>query len=64
LSAGYQPVLHYLRVPLDTAITRVEERANEGISGAHVLDAESVRHLASIFEVPTTDEGIEIHIVE
>lgn len=64
LSAGHQPVLHYVRVPLETAITRVEQRASEGIAGAHVLDAEAVRHLASIFEVPTSDEGIEIQIVE
>lgn len=64
LSAGHEPVLHYVRVPLETAITRVEQRARGGVAGAHVLDAEAVRHLASIFEVPTTDEGIEIRTVD
>lgn len=63
LSAGYKPVLHYVRVPLETAIARVEQRAAEGVTGVHVLDAEAVRHLASIFEVPTTDEGLEIQTV-
>ena len=61
---GHEPVLHYVRVPLETAIARVEQRADDGVPGAHVLDAEAVRHLASIFEVPATDEGMEVRIVE
>jgi predicted kinase len=64
LLAGHKPVLHYIRTPLETAITRVEQRARDGMAGAHVLDAEAVRHLATLFEVPTTDEDMEIRIVE
>ena len=64
LSAGHEPVLHHVHVPLDTAIARAEQRAIDGSAGAHVLDAAAVRHLASIFEVPTSDEGMEIRIVE
>ncbi len=59
-AAGCRPVLHYLPVPLDTAIARAEGRARAGIAGAHVLNADAVRHLAALFEEPTEDEGVEI----
>lgn len=64
LSAGYQAVLHHVRVPLDTAITRVEQRARAGVAGAHVLSADGVRHLASIFEPPSAGEGIVVLTVD
>ncbi len=64
LSAGHEPVLHYVRVPLETAIARAEQRTSSGDSGTHVLDADAVRHLANIFEIPALDEGIEIRTVD
>lgn len=60
LAAGHHPVLHHVDVPVETAIRRIQGRAAEGSGVAHVLDADGVRHLARIFEVPTPDEGIEL----
>jgi predicted kinase len=62
-AAGYEVVLHYVVVPLDVAIARAEHRAASGVAGAHRLDAAAVRHLASLFEVPTADEGLPIILV-
>ncbi len=62
-AAGCRPLLHYLPVPLNTAIARAEGRARAGIVGAHVLDAEAIRHLATLFEEPTEDEGLGICVV-
>lgn len=63
-SAGYQVALHHIRAPLETAVARAEQRARDGDAGAHVLDPTAVRHLADLFEVPTSDEGLEIRTVE
>jgi hypothetical protein len=43
------------RVPVETAIARVERRAADAASDAHLLDGPAVRHLARLFEVPTHD---------
>nr|WP_297430100.1 ATP-binding protein [uncultured Actinotalea sp.] len=64
LSAGHEPVLHHVRVPLVTAIARVEQRARDGVPGAHVVPAEDVRHLAGLFEEPSADEGLVIRTVD
>lgn len=64
ISVGHRPVLHYLQVSVDTAIQQVERRRREGDANAHALDADAVRHLARLFEVPTTEEGIELRVVE
>ena len=64
VAAGHRPVLHYLPVPVDTAVARVEQRSGRGTDHAHALDASGVRHLARLFEVPATDEGLEILVVE
>jgi len=64
VAAGHHPVLHHLRVPVETAVQRVERRRREGVAVAHVLDADAVRHLARLFEAPTAQEGIELHVVE
>jgi predicted kinase len=63
-AAGHRPVLHYLPVPVETAIERVEHRLREGFTGAHLLDADAVRHLERLFETPTADEGIEIRVIQ
>ena len=62
--AGHRPVLHYLPLPVDTAVTRVEHRSRQRADHAHTLDAVGVRHLARLFEVPASDEGMEIFVVE
>ena len=51
-------------VPVDTAVARVGQRRRQGTEHAHALDAQGVRHLARLFEVPSTDEGMEILLVE
>lgn len=64
VATGHHPVLHYVKVPVDTAIHQVEGRRRAGIATAHVLDAVAVRHLARLFEAPTAEEGIELRVVE
>jgi predicted kinase len=61
--SGYVPILHYIRVTPETAIARAEQRAAHRTAGAHVLDADAILHLLSIFEEPAEDENIELHIV-
>jgi predicted kinase len=61
---GYVPVLHYIRVPVETAIGRAERRAAQGTVSAHALDAAGVRHLWSIFEEPAEEENLELRIVD
>lgn len=60
---GYRPVIHYIRVPVETAIARVEHRTAQELSTAHALDAAGVRHLRAIFEEPTSDENLDLRIV-
>jgi predicted kinase len=62
-AAGHQLVLHHLAVPLDTAIARAEQRAELDTPNSHDLDAAAVRHLAALFEPPTSDEGFEVRVV-
>jgi hypothetical protein len=63
VEAGHRILLHYVDVPLDVAVERAEQRGRSGDPGAHVLDAAGVRHLAGIFETPSPDEGLELHVV-
>src|SRR5580704_17681838 len=60
---GYGPVLHYIRVPLDTAIAQASERNARATAYAHDLDGAAIRHLASIFEEPADDEGLLLQII-
>lgn len=61
---GHRPVLHYLPASVDTAIRHVGRRRRGGDAYSHALDADAVRHLARLFEVPSPDEGIELRVVE
>ena len=45
------------------AITQAASRAAADTPGAHILDADAIRHLATIFEEPGEDEGIAITII-
>lgn len=58
--AGYQVMLHHVDAPIDVAVARAQARA---AAGSHDIDEAGVRHLAEIFEPPTTDEGIPIRTV-
>lgn len=60
---GCEPVLHYIRVSLETAIAHATVRNAQTPAYAHILDAAAVRHLASIFEEPDEDEGLRVEII-
>ncbi|MDA3648488.1 ATP-binding protein [Saccharopolyspora indica] len=64
MDAGFAVRLHYVRVPLETAVARAEARTADGEPGAHPLDAAAVRHLASIFESPAVDEGLPMIVID
>ncbi len=59
-SAGNEVLMHYVNVPVETAVDQVERRAKQGGAHAHQLDEAGVRHLQTIFEAPDPDEGMEI----
>jgi predicted kinase len=59
-TAGFDAVLHFLDVPLDTAIRRARQRLSTQPAGAHRIDEAAVRHFATIFEPPTDDEGLQL----
>lgn len=60
---GYATVLHYLRVPVEVAIERAEQRTADGVRWAYPLDAAAVRHMTTIFEEPVPTESLELRIV-
>ena len=59
-TAGFDAVVHFLDVPVDTAIQRARHRLSTRPADAHRIDAAAVRHFATIFEQPTDDEGLQI----
>ena len=61
--AGFQVVLHHVDVPMEVAVARARDRAEQGTVGSHDIDEAGVRHLAEIFEPPTASEGIPIRTV-
>jgi predicted kinase len=60
---GFESVVHYIRVPLDTAIAHATARNAQDPGYAHILDAAAIRHLASIFEEPGDDEDLQLQII-
>lgn len=54
---GAEPVVHWVDVPVERAITQAQARDDPH---SHRLDVDHVRQLASIFEPPTPGEGVEI----
>jgi predicted kinase len=54
---GAEIVLHWVDVPVETAVRRARTRDDPG---SHRLDEPGVRHLATIFEDPDPTEGIAI----
>lgn len=63
-AAGYVVRLHYVDVPLPTAVSRASKRARSRAPGAYVIDEQGVRHSAALLEPPTETEGIEITRVD
>ncbi|GAB3533651.1 hypothetical protein GCM10027403_08040 [Arthrobacter tecti] len=59
-SAGYEALLHHIATPLDAALARSRARSASEPAWAHNLADDDVRHLASIFEAPADDEGLQI----
>jgi len=59
-TAGFDAVVHFLDVPIDTAIQRARHRLSTPPADAHRIDEAAVRHFATIFEPPTDDEGLQI----
>jgi predicted kinase len=58
-AVGATPVVHYLDVPVEVAVARALAR---GVSDplSHQLDEPGVRHMATILEPPSPEEGAEI----
>lgn len=56
---GLTCTLHYLDTPLDAATRRATGRIDPD---AHRLSADDVRHLAGLFEPPTTSEGFVLEV--
>ena len=63
LNAGFTPTLHFIDMPLETALERAAQRVAKRSPGSHELTHEDIRHLAKIFERPTGDEGMQIETV-
>ena len=59
-TVGYEVVLHYIDVSLETAIKQTLGRGAADVADAHQIDEAGVRHLETIFQLPSEDEGIEI----
>jgi predicted kinase len=59
-TAGFDAVVHFLDVPIDTAIRRAHHRLSTLPADAHRIDEAAVRHFATIFERPTDDESLQI----
>ena len=50
-------------VPVETAVARAIARSGTEPTWSHRIEPDAVRHLASIFEPPTAEEGVPIHTV-
>lgn len=57
-AAGFALRLHWVDVPLEVVVKRARARLDEQPPDTHHIDEAAVRHFASIFEPPTSDEGI------
>ena len=61
-AAAYQAkvIVHFIDIPLETAIHRARARAQRGGRAAHVLDETEVRHALTYFEEPSEAEGLTV----
>lgn len=58
--AGTALQLHWVDVPLDTAVQQARSRLISPTPGAHQVDDAGVGHSAVIFEPPTESEGLPV----
>ena len=56
-AATFPVALHFVDVPIETAVQRASDRAARGTQHVHQFGEEGVRHFATIFEPPTAAEG-------
>jgi predicted kinase len=63
--AGYPILLHWLDVALEVAVDRATGRLAVQPRLAYRIDADAVRHFASIFEPPADDEELAVqrHVI-
>lgn len=59
-ASGCEIVVHFLDVPIETAVERATTRMEAAMPNAHRIDSVGVRHFATIFEAPTADEGLTV----
>jgi predicted kinase len=57
---GVSVKLHWLDVPVEVAIERAEQRLRDAPPNTHRIDADGVRHFATIFQPPDEQEGLPI----
>lgn len=58
--AGYPCILHWLDVPLETAVAQARARSAADAPHAHDIDEDGVRFFATIFQPPEADEGVVV----
>jgi predicted kinase len=61
-AAGTAHVLHYLDVPDQTCLRRIDQRNTERPEGSHHLTEEDFVHISSFFEPPGEAEGFQIEV--
>ena len=61
-AAGAENVLHYLDVPDQLCLQRIDKRNIERPEGSHHLTPEMFAHITSFFEAPEPGEGFRIEL--
>lgn len=61
--AGYGAVLHHIDVSVESVVALALARSGTEPAWSHRIEPDAVRHLASIFEPPTAEEGIPIRTI-
>jgi len=61
-SAGADHLLHYVDVPDETCLRRIDKRNIERPEGSHHLTKEIFDHVTSFFEAPDGLEGLKIKV--
>lgn len=59
-AAGCKLIVHFLDVPLSTALNRVEARNRAQTLNTHRIASDVVRHFETIFEVPEESELVRV----
>lgn len=62
--AGFSVLLHFIDVPVETAVQRAQDRATQHDPHSHSLKPGDVQNLARIFEKPSTGEHIPTRVIK